>query len=195
MPAEAARHGNAVVLRVHLQGYDLTECGHAILVGRAGSARERKLRRGTVLNGDKNIGAARLLLGDAIIAFLLVNEARHRIVARVYGASREDSNVVTIFALGSLADGLHGSATRVRRAPARLSVADAAIGAVALKETAHRVAGETSRATPFFGALLAFAVLGRSFLPMLRGSFRRVRASFRGVIAWSRRFLAFLGGQ
>lgn len=147
-----------------------------------------------MLNGDKNIGAARLLFGDAIIAFLLLNHARHRIVARVYGLSRENANVVTIFAVGSMAEGLHGRAARVRAVPARLSVADAAFGAAALKETAHRVAGDSSRGTPGFGALIAFAVLERSFGPMLRGSFRAVRGSFRGVIAWSRRLLAFLGG-
>jgi hypothetical protein len=181
--------------RLPLQGCDLTECGHAVLVGGAGSARERKLRGGTVMNGDKNLGAARLLFGDAIIAFLLLNEVRHRIVARVFGVSREDSNVVTIIAVGSLAEGLHGSAARVRAVPARLSVAEAAIGAAALKETAHSVAGDWSRTTPFFGALVAFAVLGRSFGPVLRGSFRGVQGSIRGVIAWSRRFLAFLGGR
>ena len=175
--------------------HSLARTSLCVLVGGAGSARERKLRRGIALTGDKNIGAGRLLVGDAIIAFLLLNEARNRIVERVYGVSREDSNVLTMFALGSLGDGLHGGAARVRGVPARLSVADPGIGAAALKETAHLVAGETSRATPFFGALLAFAVLARAFFPMLRGSIRGVRASFRGVIGGSRRFLAFLGGQ
>jgi hypothetical protein len=148
-----------------------------------------------VLNGDKNLGAARVVFGGAIMAFLLLNEVRHRIVERVFGVSREDSNLVTIFAIDSVAEGLHGSAARVLEVRPRPSVADAAIGAVALKETVHGVAGDLSRNTPFFGALLALAVLERSFGPMLRGSFRGVRGSFRVVIAWSRRFLALLGGQ
>jgi hypothetical protein len=148
-----------------------------------------------VLNGDKHLGAVRLRLHGAIIAFLLLNEARHRIVERVFGVSREDSNTVTVVAIGSLAEGLHGSAARVLGVRPRPSIADAAIGAAALKETAHGVAGDWSRNTPFFGALIALAVLERSFGPMLRGSLRGVRGSFRVVIARWRRFLALLGGQ
>ena len=101
--------------------------------------------------------------------------------------------MVTAFAVDSLADGLHGRAARVLGFRPRPSIADAAIGAGALKETAHSVAGEWSRNTPFFGALVALAVLERSFGPMLRVT-PRGSGSFRGVIASLRRFLAFLGG-
>jgi hypothetical protein len=147
------------------------------------------------LNGNKNLGAASSLFGDAIIAFLLFNEVRHRFVAWLFGVSREDSNRVTVIAVGSLAEGLSSSAARVLSVPALPSVAAAAIGAAALKETANSVAGDWSRTTPHFGTLIAFAVLGTSFGPLLSGSFRGVRRSFRGVTAGSRRFLELLGGQ
>ena len=145
--------------------------------------------------GAKSPGAARLLLGETIIAVLLLNEARRLVVARVFGVSREDSNVVTVIAAGSLAGGLHDRAARVLGVRPHPSIAAAAIGAGALKETAHGVAGDWSRTTPFFGALVALAVLERSFGPMLRGSFRGVRGSVHGVRAGSRRLLTFVGGQ
>jgi hypothetical protein len=147
------------------------------------------------LNGNGNLGAGRLLFGDAIIAFLLLNEARHRVVTRVFGVPREDSNHMTVIAVGSLAEGVHGGAARVLGAAAVPSVAATAIGAAVLKETAHGVAGEWSRTAPFFGALVAFAVLARSFGPMLRGTFHGVRGSILGVRAGLRRFLALLGGR
>jgi hypothetical protein len=146
------------------------------------------------VNRDKHVGGARLLFGDGILLFLLLNEARHRIVAWVFGVAREDSNLVTTLAIGAVAEVLGDAAPPIRR-PARPSVADTAIGAAALKETAHRIAGDSSRDTPFFGALIAFALLGRSFRPLVRGSFRGVRGSFRGVIAGSRRVRALLEGE
>ena len=145
------------------------------------------------MHGDNNLATA-TLLGDAIIAFLLLTEVRHRIVARVFGVSREDSNPLTVIAIGLLADGIHDKAAPMLRVPALPSVAATALGAGALKETVHGIAGERSRTAPYFGALIALAVLERSFRPLLRDSFRGVRGSFRGVRAGSRRFLAFLGG-
>jgi hypothetical protein len=144
------------------------------------------------LNGDTNLGPARMLFGDGVIVFLLLNEARHRTVARVFGVSRQDANPVTAVAVGVLAEGFHSSATRVFGA-ALPSAAAMAIGAAALKEGAHAVTGEASRNTPFFSALLVFAVLGTAFGPVLRGSIRGARGSVQGVTAGSRRLRALLG--
>ena len=54
---------------------------------------------------DENLGSTRVVVRDTIILFLLLNEVRRRIVMRVYGVSREDSNSVTVFAVGSMAGG------------------------------------------------------------------------------------------
>ena len=145
----------------------------------------------TGLNDDTNLEVVR----DGIILFLLLNEVRRRIVMRVYGVSRENSDWVTVIAIGSLAGGLHARATRVVRVPALPSVAAMAVGAGALKETAHGLAGDWSRTTPNFEALLAVAVLERSFGPLLRRSFRGLRRSSGRVRAGSRRLLAFVGGD
>ena len=144
---------------------------------------------------DENLGSTRVVVRDTILLFLLLSEARRRIVMRVYGVSREDSNWVTVFAAGSTAGGLHARAARVLRVPRRPSLAATAVGAGALKETAHGIAGDWSRTTPYFGGLVALAVSDKSFGPMLRSSFRRVRRSFRSVRAGSRRLLALVGGD
>ena len=38
---------------------------------------------------DENLGSTRIVVRDTIILFLLLSEARRRIVMRVYGVSRE----------------------------------------------------------------------------------------------------------
>jgi hypothetical protein len=145
------------------------------------------------LNGNTNAGGS--LFGDMILAFLLLNEVRHRIVCWVFGTPREDSNQMTAIAIGSLADGVHGGAAKVLAAGALPSIGTVAIGAAALRETAHAVAGAQSRATPLFGVLIAFALLWKSFGPMLRASFHGVQGSIHGVRVGTRRFLALVGGH
>jgi hypothetical protein len=146
-------------------------------------------------SGNKSLGAGRRLFGDTRLVFLLLNEVRHRIVARLFGVSRKDSNLVTIFAIGSLAGVLRAGATRLRGIRLRPSVAETAIGAAVLKETVHGIAGDRSRGTPLFAALIAFVVLEKSFGPALRGTFRGVRGSFRAVMASLRRVRVLLEGE
>lgn len=138
-------------------------------------------------------GAARLLFGDATIVFLLLNEIRHRVIARVFGASRKDSNVMTGVAVALGATAVQSGAARLRRM--RPSGADAAIGAVALKETAHGIAGDWSRGTPLFTTLVTFVILERSFGPAVRRSLHTVAMSFRAIRASWRRVRAVLDGQ
>ena len=52
------------------------------------------------MNGDKNVVTGRMLFGDAIITFLLINEARRRIVVWVFGVPKEDSELITVIATG-----------------------------------------------------------------------------------------------
>src|SRR5829696_939166 len=89
---------------------------------------------GTALDGVAKPGGS--LFGDAIIAFLLVNEVRHRTVSWVFGTPREASNHMTAIAIGSVADGVQGTAARVLAAGALPSIGAVVIGAAALKETA-----------------------------------------------------------
>jgi hypothetical protein len=134
------------------------------------------------------------MFGDATIVFLLLNEIRHRIVARLFGASRKDSNIVTGVAVALTAAGAHTAAVRMRGMAKRPSGADTAIGAVVLKEAAHGVAGDWSKGTPLFATLITFVVLERSFGPALRGALRSVRMSLHGIGASWRRVRAVLEG-
>jgi len=130
-----------------------------------------------------DLGAARLLFGDAVITLLVANELRHRAIERVYGVSREQSNPVTVIALGSLATGANASASKVLAAAAIPSVAATLMGAAVAKEALHGMAGNGSRNVPGFSTLLAVAVIGASAVPMLRGA----RGAVRGAGAAERR--------
>ena len=106
--------------------------------------------------GLERVSSARRFLGDAIIAFSVLNEARHRAVGAVFGASREADNLVTLFVIGAFARAVHrGVATprtqvhKVRSSPT--AVGDTMIGTAALKETLDSVAGHPSRSLVFFG--------------------------------------------
>ena len=151
------------------------------------------------MSANNNPGFARLFFGDAGIVLLLLNNARHRLVARVYGVSRDDSNLVTVVAIGSAAVAVHGTAARVRRMRLYPSGPGSAIGAAVLRETALGIAGEPSRTVPFVGALVTFAVVGSSCRPVLRGVVRTTRGSVVRVITAPQRLRAFArdryGGQ
>ena len=62
------------------------------------------------MNGDKKPVTNTMLFGDAIITFLLINEARRRIVVWVFGVPKEDSELITVIATGSLAKGVQSRA-------------------------------------------------------------------------------------
>jgi hypothetical protein len=134
-------------------------------------------QQGVALNHYQDFGGARLLFSDIRVAFLLLNEARNRILVRLFGVSTDTSFLVTIIAVGTLAETIHSKAVRVLGVQARPSLGDTMIGAAVLKESIHGIAGARSRDTPFLATLIAFAVLGRSFRPALGASFRGVKAS------------------
>ncbi len=133
--------------------------------------------QGVALSRDGYVGGARLLVSDVRVAILLLDEARYRVVARLFGVPRDKSLLVTIVALGTVAGAAHGKAAQVLRVPAGPSVADTVMGAAVVRESVHRIAGAWSRDSPFFGTLVAVAVLGASFRPVLGASFRGVKAS------------------
>ena len=56
------------------------------------------------------------------------------------------------------------------------------MGAVLVREALHGIGGPAAK-TPFAAPLIAFAVLGASYRPLLRGSFRAVTAEMARVRA------------
>jgi hypothetical protein len=140
-------------------------------------------------------GAGGSLPADVTILFMLLNEIRHRAVTRVFGVSRRDSNVLTGVAVVLAAAGLQGGAARVRAVRKHPSGAEATLGAVALKETAHGLAGEWSRGVPSFGALIAFALLAKSLGPTVRSTWHDMQASLHGVRATWRSLRSLVAGS
>jgi hypothetical protein len=67
----------------------------------------------------EHLSSARLFVGDAVIAFGLQNEARHRIMSRVFRMPKEHSNLMTLFVIGAFVRGLQRAAaapgTQVRK--------------------------------------------------------------------------------
>jgi hypothetical protein len=142
-----------------------------------------------------HVSARRLFLGDVYIALRMLNKARHRIMAAVFGVPMEGSNLIWLIAVGAIVRGLRRAAAtpstqvrKVRSSPT--AVGDSMIGAATLKETLDSVAGHPSRDTSSAAALIAFAVLAHSARPAVEGSLRAVRESSRAVIAEARRVRA-----
>jgi hypothetical protein len=144
---------------------------------------------------QSNAGFARLFFGDAAIVVLLLNDVRHRTLARIFGTSRDDSNLVTVLALGSAAVAVHGTAARLRTIARHPSGTDSAMGAAVLREAALGMAGAPSRAVPAAGALVALALVGRSARPALHGAVRTTRGSVRSLATSPLRLRAFARGR
>jgi len=122
-------------------------------------------------------GAGHLFLADSRMALALLNYARHRALERWFGVPREHANIVTFaLALGA-ADAAYETARVITRAPLLPSPADAAIGAIGLRDAALTLAGPADRSGPLVGSLLAFAVAGGLALPVLRQMSGRLRAT------------------
>jgi hypothetical protein len=140
-------------------------------------------------NRGEDPGGVRLLINDMTVAYLLLVEARHRVAARLFGVSRDESFLVTAIALGTLAGALHDRAARVVAAPSIPSLGDTVLAAGVIKESVHGIAGAWSKDTPLFNTLLAIAVLGNLLRPVLRVSFRDIKASsHRARVAFDHRY-------
>jgi hypothetical protein len=148
----------------------------------------------------EHLSSARLFAGDAAIAFRLLNEARHRIMSRVFGMPREHSNLMTLFVIAAFVRALQRAAatpgTQVRKARSSpTAVGDTMIGAAVAKETVNSIAGHPARDAPFAAALIGFAMTVYTFRAAtkrlrhaVRPSLRRLRAAEHTVRAAMRRW-------
>jgi len=116
-----------------------------------------------------------VFLVDSRIAVAVLNHLRHQALNRVFGTSREQANVLTAVLLLGAADSAYESGRRITGM--RLRAYDAGLGATVFREAALGAAGPSARAVPGFGALVAFALLGRVAAPGLRRAAQRMRAA------------------
>ncbi len=141
------------------------------------------------MNGDWGTGGAKLLLTDGRVVFLLLGEARRRTMARIFGVPEDKTGLVTVIAAGVLARALHDRVAGAVTVPGVPGLGSAVFVGTAAKDAAHLIAGDWSRDTPLFGTLVAVVVLGTTLRPVLRVSFRDVKASAdRARIAFDHRY-------
>lgn len=124
---------------------------------------------------------ARLLVSDVRVALLLLDEARHRVVERFFGVSRDQSWLLTLIALALIAEAANAKAERMLRGPGGPTRADVALGAAALRELLSGISGPSSRDTPLLGTLVMIAVVGAVVRPGLRRTVHGIRASSHRV--------------
>jgi hypothetical protein len=134
-------------------------------------------------------GGARLLAADVRVATLFADEARRRTMQRLFGIPRGDkSGLATLIALVAL-----GEAVRRRMepvpAPSSPTVPGIVVGVSLVRELAYDIAGPWSRESPYFGTLLALALIGGTTRMAVRASAHRVRTlSHKGVAEFEHRY-------
>ncbi len=135
---------------------------------------------------QEGVGSARLLVSDVGTALLLLDEARYRVVKRLFGVSRDRSWAVTLIALAVLAQAAHDKSDQMLKGPGGPTRADVVLGAAALRELLAGIPGPSSRDTPLVATLVMIAVAGALVRPALsrtahgiRTSSHRARLSFR----------------
>jgi len=126
---------------------------------------------------EEYFGGARLIISDARVAYMLVNDARSRAIARMFGISGKNSALVTMIALGLLAESVRAGVARALTAPGDTDLADAVIGVSVLRESARALAGAWSADSPMFVTLVAVAMVGHVARPAVAGAIRGVKAS------------------
>ena len=136
----------------------------------------------------KPVSGGRRFFGDAIIAFRVFNEARHRLVGAVFGVQRDwRANLVTVIAIASAVDAIHRAVAapgaQVRKVRSSPTLAgDSLIAAGVLHEAINRVTTPRAKATASAAALIAFAVVANSIRPTIQKSLHATRAAIHGVI-------------
>jgi hypothetical protein len=125
----------------------------------------------------EDFGSARLLVSDARVAVLLLDDARYRVIKRLFGVPRDQSWPVTLIALALVAHAAHSKWDQTVRGPGGPTRSDALLGAATLRELLMVVPRRSSRNTPLVGTLVAIAVGGAVLRPGLSRAVTGVRAS------------------
>jgi hypothetical protein len=125
--------------------------------------------------GDGYFSGASKLAGDTRVALLLLREARDRACSRVFGVSSDESALVTLIALATLAHAAHGKLHHAWTAHGGPTRNDTLIGVGVLNEVVHWLAGDWSREVPVIPASIMAAVIAHQLSPWARHSLHDVR--------------------
>jgi hypothetical protein len=131
-------------------------------------------------------GGARVLAADLRFVFIVLNQARYRLLAQLFGTSKDQADLLTLVAALLLVEVMRKRWQRLMSGPIVPSSGDAMLGLASVRELLYRVAGPSLRDTPQLGTLLTVAFLGRAIGPtmvrsirVIRGGSQRVNSSFR----------------
>lgn len=130
---------------------------------------------------------ARLLLTDLQVLFLLLNEARHRTLGRVFGSSREESNLVTWVLLGMVLVSTHAKVQTLKEPPSREALTNLGLATAVAGELLGELAGPAANDTPLFGELMLLAALGTLARPAVR-AVRDWHPVHRGMVHFHHRY-------
>jgi hypothetical protein len=141
------------------------------------------------LRSEGYFGGARLLAADARVASLFADEARRRTMQRLFGVPREDkSGLATLIALLALGEALQRRTEGMSR-PNPPTLPGVVIGVGLVRELAYDIAGPWSRDSPYFGTLMAFALIGGTARWAVRASTHQVRKlSHQGFSEFAHRY-------
>ncbi len=139
------------------------------------------------MSGERPVSGAGVLFGDVSAVFLVLNEEWRRMLAQLFGISRDDSMLLTLILLGVGAEALQRKTSSIVKHP---SGADAVLGVSALNGAAQRLAGDWSPDTPLLLALVALAVVWKHH-PLARISIRSARGSIHGAVRGWRKARAY----
>lgn len=144
----------------------------------------------------KDLPPARLLVTDVRVALLLLKEARHRAIERLFGVPRDQSWIVALIALGLIGQAAHRNADRLLRGSGGPSGAEVMLGVGALRALVTGISGPQSRDTELSMTLVSIAVVGALLRPALSRSARTIRASSRRVrLAFDHRYGHLIRGS
>jgi hypothetical protein len=139
------------------------------------------------MESSAGFGTTQLVLTDARLVFGLLNHLRYQALNHTFGVSRAQANVLTAVMLLGAADAAYDAARRVTGMRPDVGGADAALGAMALREVALGAVGPNVRKVPGLGALVVFALFGAVAAPRLRRAGQRMRAAEQALRAAEQR--------
>ena len=125
----------------------------------------------------EDVAGARLLVSDVRAALLLVDEARYRVIKRLFGVSRDRSWPVTLIALALVAHAAHEKSDQMLRGPGGPTRSDVALGVATLRELLIAIPRRSSQDTPLVGTLVTLAVVGALVRPGLSRTVNGIRTS------------------
>jgi hypothetical protein len=104
-----------------------------------------------------------------------MNEARYRTLERLFGCPKDQANLLTLVAAAVLLEAMRDRWQRIVSGPMVPSQGDVLLGMGSVRELMCSVTGPSLRDTPYLGALITVAFVGRAALPSVIRSIRGIR--------------------